>query len=188
MQGGYFGAWQNVSMALQKALRQAIPEFYFRVAARYADRESAYPLLVYTASRICRGRPRTEFTYDVADPEALPCALHLIGRSLQAVLARIEARLHQAGRPELARRYAPVWHEDVLRAVRKKPRPLIGLIGDEAALINGDGARNRHAGARRRCAPSYLMTSVGYLTTSTYYLTTSKASETSSVLGVKHIV
>jgi hypothetical protein len=136
MQGSYFGAWQNVSMALQKALRQAIPEIFFRDAARYEDREAAYPLLVYAASRICRGRPRTEFTYDVADPEMLPCALHMIGRSLQAVLARVEARLHQAGRPELARRYAPVWHEDVLRAVRKKPRPLIGLIGDEAALIN----------------------------------------------------
>lgn len=135
-QPSYFPAWQNVSIALQNALRQWIPELYFREAARYEDREAVYPLLVYEASRICRGRPRTEFTYDIADPEMLPCALKLIGRTLQGVLARVESALHAAGRLELARRYGPIWHEDVLRAVQKKPRHLIALLGDEAALIN----------------------------------------------------
>jgi hypothetical protein len=82
-----FQTWQRVSLALQKGLREWIPAFYFGDTARYEDRDGAYPLLVYAASRICRGRPRTEFTYDVADPEILPRALHMIGRSLQTVLA-----------------------------------------------------------------------------------------------------
>jgi hypothetical protein len=132
----YFQTWQRVSLALQKALREWIPEFHFTDTARYEDRNAAYPLLVYAASRICRGRPRTEFTYDLADPEVLPRAMHMIGRSLQTVLAGVESRLHAAGKPELARRYAPVWHEDVLRAVRKNPRGLIALLGGEAVLIN----------------------------------------------------
>ena len=132
----YFQTWQNVSIALQQALRQWIPEVYFRDVARYEDREAAYPLLVYEASRICHGRPRTEFTYDIADPETLPCAMKLIGRALQGVLKRVEGRLHEAGRPELARRYAPVWYEDVLRAVQRKPRQMIALLGDESALVN----------------------------------------------------
>ena len=133
---GYFGAWQRVSLALQKALRQWIPEVCFRYAARFEDRPAAYPLLVYAASRLCHGRPRTEFTYDIADPETLPRALYMIGQSLQRVLAAVERRLFEEGRPELARRYAPIWYEDVLRAVKAKPRSLIALLGDEAALIN----------------------------------------------------
>jgi len=136
MAAGYFTAWQRVSLALQKALRNWIPEVYFRDPARYEDRPAAFALLVYAASRLCHGRPRTEFTYDVADLETLPRATYMIGQSLQRVLQAVERRLIEEGRPELARRYAPVWYEDVIRAVRNKPRPLIGLLGDEGALIN----------------------------------------------------
>ncbi len=136
MHPNHFQTWQGVSVALQKALRQWIPAIYFGDPARYEDRDAAYPMLVYAASRPCRGRPRTEFTYHVADPEALPCALNLIGTSLQKVLAAVEQRLHESGRPELARRYAPRWHQDVLRAVQKRPRPLLDLLGDEAVVVN----------------------------------------------------
>jgi len=136
LQPRYFRTWQLVSQALQRALRTWIPETYFGDPARYEDRDAAYPLLVYAASRPCRGRPRTEFTYDVVDEETLPNAYHLIGTSLQAVMAKVERRLHECGRPELARRYAPRWHQDVLRAVQKKPRQFLGLLGDEAAVVN----------------------------------------------------
>jgi hypothetical protein len=142
----YFQIWQNVSVSLQKALRTWIPELYFRDPARYENRDAAFPLLVYAASRPCRGRPRTEFTYDLVDPEALPCALNLIGTSLQTVLAKVERHLYECGRPELARRYAPLWHQDVLRAVQQRPRPLLGLLADEAALVSaviGLGATRR---------------------------------------------
>jgi hypothetical protein len=136
LQPRHFQTWQGVSLALQKALRTWIPEIYFRDPARYENRDAAFPLLVYAASRPCRGRARTEFTYDVVDPEALPCALNLIGTSLQTVLEKVESLLYQCGRPELARRYAPLWHQDVLRAVQKRPRQLVGLLGDEAAVVN----------------------------------------------------
>jgi len=132
----YFQAWQQTSLALQKAMRKWVPEIYFRDAARYEDRERSYPLIVYQASRLCFGRARTEFTYDVADPETLPLALRMIGQALQRKLAGVEAALRESGRPELARRYAPVWHQDILNAVKKRPKPLLELLGDEAALIN----------------------------------------------------
>ena len=133
---GYFRTWQAVSLAVQNALRYWIPEIYFRDPARYEDREAAFPLLVYAASRPCRGRPRTEFTYDVADGEVLPRALNQVGASLQSVLETVERGLHDGGRPALARRYAPRWHQDVLRTVQRKPRPLLSLLGDEAAVVN----------------------------------------------------
>jgi len=132
----YFQTWQNVSLALQGAFRKWIPDIYFRDPSRYEDRDAAFPLLVYAASRPCRGRPRTEFTYDVVDSEVLPCALNLIGTSLQNVLRKVESHLHQCGRPELARRYAPLWHQDVLRSVQKKPRHFLELLGNEAAVVS----------------------------------------------------
>jgi hypothetical protein len=132
----YFPVWQTVSLAVQKALRGWIPEIYFRDPARYEDRDAAFPLLVYAASRVCRGRPRTEFTYDMADEEVLPRAVHQIGGSLQGVLQTVERGLYDCGRPALARRYAPRWHQDVLRAVQKKPRALLELLGDEAVVVN----------------------------------------------------
>ena len=132
----YFRTWQAVSMALQSALRRWIPEIYFRDPARFEERDAAFPLLVYAASRPCRGRPRTEFTYDVADAEVLPQALYQIGASLQGVLEIVERTLYDGGRPALARRYAPRWHQDMLRAVVRKPRPLLSLLGDEAAVVN----------------------------------------------------
>src|SRR5260370_41450206 len=62
--------------------------------------------------------------------------MNMMASGMQGVLKAVERRLHEAGRPELARRYAPVWHQDVLRAVRNKPRLLMALLGDEAVLIN----------------------------------------------------
>jgi hypothetical protein len=132
----YFQTWQKVSVALQRALRQWIPEVYFHDPARYEDRDASYALLVYEAGRVCHGRPRTEFTYDIADEETLPCAMNMVGTAMQEVLKTVERRLYESGRPELARRYAPVWYKDVLHAVRNKPRPLMALLGNEAVLIN----------------------------------------------------
>ena len=162
----YFRTWQAVSVAVQKALRCWIPEKHFRDRARYEDRDAAFPLLVYAASRPCRGRPRTEFTYDVADTEVLPRALHQIGASLQSVLETVERGLFDSGHPALARRYAPRWHHDVLRAVLRKPRPLLGLLGDEAAVVNalvglGSGHKMRAVKPFARSANMALRTMYG---------------------------
>src|SRR5579871_2596988 len=82
----YFRTWQRVSLALQKSLRQWIPELYFRDLERFQERSEAYQLIVYGACRPFYGRPRTEFTYDIADPETLPLALKNIGHSIRVVL------------------------------------------------------------------------------------------------------
>jgi hypothetical protein len=162
----YFRTWQTVSLAIQKALRGWLSENYFRDPARYEDREAAFPLLVYAASRPFRGRARSEFTYDVADENVLPRALHQIGASLQSVLETVEHRLYDCGRPALARRYAPRWHHDVLRAVQCKPKALLGLLGDEAAVVNalvglGSGRQMRAVKPFARSASMALRTMYG---------------------------
>jgi hypothetical protein len=137
---GYFEAWQGVSLALQRWLRDQVAEAYFENLAQFESRSAAYPVIVYQASRLCHGRPRTEFTYDLRDyPECqttLATSWKLTGRAIQAVLRRIEGRLQEAGMDELAHRYAPVWHQDVLVAVKKKPKPYVDLLMAEAAVIN----------------------------------------------------
>src|SRR5579871_4547288 len=100
----YFKTWQTVSLRLQKALRGWIPEMYFRDVERYQDPDAAYPLVVYAAAKPCYGRPRTEFTFDVADPATLASACRTMGRAMQTVLAPIERRLQEAGKPQLSRR------------------------------------------------------------------------------------
>jgi hypothetical protein len=139
-QPAYFHTWQGVSLALQRWLRDQVAQAYFADAARFEDRPAAYPVIVYQASRLCHGHPRTEFTYDLRDyPECdttLAASWKMTGRTIQAVLQRIESRLLAAGRMELAHRYAPVWHRDVLVAVQKRPRPYVELLMMEAAVIN----------------------------------------------------
>jgi len=136
----YFHVWQRVSLALQRSLRDRVAEAYFEDLACFENRQAAYPMIVYQASRLCHGRPRTEFTYDLRDyPECrttLVSSWKLTGRAIQAVLRGIELRLNGAGMTELAHRYAPVWHQDVLVAVKKKPKAYVDLLMAESAVIN----------------------------------------------------
>jgi len=132
----YFRIWQRVSVALQRALRVWIPERYFADVLRFEDRQAAYQVLVYAACRPSYGRPKTEFTYDIADPEILESAMHNIGVSLRVALEPVESRLRAAGKAELSHRYSHVWRQDILRGVRKRPKHLIALLAAEAKLIN----------------------------------------------------
>jgi hypothetical protein len=138
----HFAAWRDVSVTLQRRFREWISDEYFRdpVQDRLADREAAFSMIVYHAARVCHGRSRGPFTYDLRDyPECrltLALATKMTGRSIQAVLAGLEDRLRTAGMPELARRYAPVWYQDVVLAVRKKPKAFIALLTAESVFID----------------------------------------------------
>jgi hypothetical protein len=148
----YFRTWQRVSIALQKSFRQRASEIYFRDRARLRDLEPAYTLIVFSACRRYYGRPRCDFTYDVADPKTFHSAWRSLGNSLRTALAPIERRLREAGDFELAHRYAAVWHLDVLRTVKKRPRPFIRLIATEAKLVEAviDLGTRRDRGAALR--------------------------------------
>jgi hypothetical protein len=148
----YFRAWQRVSVALQRGMRKWIPEFYFRELDRLGDREAAYTMVAYSACRLFYGRPRTEFTYDVADAGTLPAALRSIGCPTERMLVRLESRLRSGGFDQRARRYSPIWYEDVVAAVKRRPKPFLFLVAREARLIDaviGFGTSRDGAAARR---------------------------------------
>lgn len=148
----YFRCWQRVSVALQKSMRRWAREIYFRDAGRFADRDAAYVLLVYSVSRPFFGRPRAEFTYDAADAETIESAWQFIGTALRGVLGEMEARLREAGAVELAHRYDPVWYQDILAAARKRERHFLKLLAREAKVIDAviDLGTRRDSGAEAR--------------------------------------
>ena len=135
----HFAVWQNVSVALQRYLRSSIPEQYFSDIERYQDRKSAYPMLVYQAAHVYRAHSHGEFTYNLSDyPRCrltVALAMKKTGIGMYTILGRIEQQLNEAGFEELARRYAPVWYEDVLVAVRTRPKTFIPLLVAESAFI-----------------------------------------------------
>jgi hypothetical protein len=150
----YFRTWQRVSVHLQKRLRPWISERYFSDAARAENRDAGYSMVLYAACRPCYGRRPADFTFDVADPATLPAAWRAIGRALQLELARAVRQIRAAAPPALVRRYAPVWHQDILIAVQKKPRKLIALFAVESALIDAliDWGTIRNGTAEKRFA------------------------------------
>jgi hypothetical protein len=121
-------------------MKEGVGMEYFRDPGRYEDRDSAYPMIVYQACRLFHGRPRTEFTYDLDDfPECqttVAGAWKMIGHAMQMALERIEKGLYESGRSDIAHRYSPVWHQDILNVVRKKPKRFVELLTAESAVIN----------------------------------------------------
>src|SRR5580698_843601 len=99
----YFRTWQHVSVALQRALRQWVPEFYCRDLTRLENRDAGYAMVIYSACRLYYGRPRTEFTYDIADDATLPAAVRAIGCPTERTLAALAAQLEAGGLHELGR-------------------------------------------------------------------------------------
>jgi hypothetical protein len=153
----YFRTWQRTSVHLQKQLQPWVSRRYFQTAGRCEDLEAAYPMIVFAACRPYYGRHPADFTYDVADAATLPAAWRTIGKAMRKELALIVRGL-QSAPPALARRYAPVWHKDILFAVRKKPRRLIALLACEAVLINTviDWGTVRTVSAEKRFARAVM--------------------------------
>ena len=128
--GRHFRTWQRVSIQVQREVRSlAVQDF------SADDLDRAYTMAVYSACQPSYGRRPMEFTYDLGDPATMAAALRLIGRSLQARLAVISAGF-PTDHARLKRRFAPVWHLDILNAVKQKPRLLIELLAREAIMIN----------------------------------------------------
>jgi hypothetical protein len=156
--GRHFRTWQRVSVQVQRAVRTLAAQTLFADGSRVeANLDRAFTIAVYSSCQPCYGCPPMEFTYDTSDIYMLPAALRLIGRSLQARLVQISAGFH--GDELLKRRFAPVWHYDILNAVKKKPRMLRELLAREAIMIDAlislgtmRNERSKRRFVRRTCA------------------------------------
>src|SRR5713226_156165 len=102
----FFPAFTRVSVAIQSALREHVPNKYFADLAAFRNTKTAYPMLVYQASHPFRGKLRTDLTYDVLNPQTLAVLFRSVKLTLPELLDRMEARLRGAGAEDLAGKYA----------------------------------------------------------------------------------
>ena len=136
----YNGVWHRVSAAVQRALKEGIATEYFRDLSSLEKRDTAYTMVVYQCSRAFTTKIKHRYTYDLRDyPDCWPAvaaSTMQIGARVERVLAQLQKRLADAGMPELARRYAPVWQQDVVQSVRRKPKRFLDLLMREAEIVN----------------------------------------------------
>jgi len=135
----FFPAFARISAAVQTILRERIPAHYFENALNFANVKTAYPMLVYQASRPFRGRMRSELSYDVLNPTTLAAFFRTVRPVFAGVLDAAKIRLLSEGLDELAALYQGGRAGTILQCVQKwsKSRKcLYVLIRAEGVLVN----------------------------------------------------
>jgi len=135
----FFPAFTAVSVAIQSALREHVPNTYFADLAVFGNTKTAYPMLVYRASHPFRGKLRTDLTYDVLNPQTLAALFRSVKFALPELLDRMEARLRSAGVEDLAVKYSRKRAPEIVQSVQRLNRSrkcLYILIRAEALLVN----------------------------------------------------
>ena len=135
----FFATYARVSAAIQTILRERVPAHYFEDARSFANVKTAYPMLVYQASRPFRGKMRTELCYDVLNPTTLAAFFRTVRPTFGGVLEAVKIRLLAERGNELAGWYEPSRANAILQCVQKwnKSRKcLYVLIRAEGVLVN----------------------------------------------------
>jgi hypothetical protein len=135
----FFPTFARVSAAIQTILRERIPAHYFENPRSFANVKTAYPMLVYQASRPFRGKMRSELSYDVLNPTTLAAFFRTVRPVFGGVLEAARIRLLSEGANELAAMYEANRANAILQSVQKwsKSRKcLYVLIRAEGVLVN----------------------------------------------------
>ncbi|MEN6601926.1 MAG: hypothetical protein ABFD86_05870 [Bryobacteraceae bacterium] len=131
----FFPVYSRMSVAVQSAMRRAIPFGYFRDFDEYETPLSALPLLVYQASRPFPGRPRSEFTYDVMEDRSMVSFYYSAARGLPPLLSSVSAMLAAEGRRRTAAFYAPRNAANILCTVQRNPHLIRALLAADAFYV-----------------------------------------------------
>jgi hypothetical protein len=135
---GFFPVFARVSVAIQTLLRERVPSHYFVDPRAFAYVKTAYPMLVYRASRPFQGKMRTELTYDILHPKTVATFFRTVRPAFGEVLEAVKARLHAEGLAELAALYQPSRANSILESVQrlsKSRKCLYVLIRAESVLV-----------------------------------------------------
>ena len=135
----FLPTFARISVALQSTLRQHVPALYFQNLEHFRDWKTAYPMLVYQASRPFRGRVRTELTYDVLNPRLIAILFRRAKGSLTPLLERVEAELRAEEQTEVAAHYSPRRTLEIIQSVQSLSAPrrcLYRLVRGESVLLD----------------------------------------------------
>jgi hypothetical protein len=135
----FFKAFAVVSLAVQRRLRECVPELFLADTEIFAHPSLVYPMLMYAASRPFRPRSRTELTYDALDDSWIGRFANASKRSLAPLLQQVHDRLEREQSFDDIRSYRPRRAAQAIRTVRKLKKSqslLLDLVAGEAALVN----------------------------------------------------
>jgi hypothetical protein len=135
---GFFPAFARVSAAIQTLLRERVPTHYFVDPQAFGNLKTAYPMLVYRASKPFRGKMRTELTYDVLHPKTVATFFRTVRPAFAEVLETAKVRLMAEGSIGLAAMYEPARANSILESVQrlsKSRKCLYVLIRAESVLV-----------------------------------------------------
>jgi hypothetical protein len=137
----FFPTFARVSAAVQTILRERIPAQYFENTRTFANVKTAYPMLVYQASRPFRGKMRTELSYDVLNPTTLAAFFRTVRPVFGGVLEAVKIRLQSEGLNELAALYEAGRASAILQSVQKwSKEPQVPLRADPRRRGAGEHA------------------------------------------------
>jgi hypothetical protein len=134
----FFPAFARVSVAIQTLLRERVPTSYFLDSQAFGNVKTAYPMLVYRASRPFRGKMRTELTYDVLNPKTLATFFRTVRPVFPEVVQAVKSRLQAEQMGERAALYEPHRANSILDSVQrlsKSRKCLYVLIRAESVLV-----------------------------------------------------
>lgn len=135
----FYTTYSAVSVAVQTALRRLIPEFYFADLERYSDLKTAYPMLVYSATKPFRSQSRTDYTYDLLNDRAISAMYRATSSRLAPILAQVQDRLAKAGMRDVLASYDERKARHIVRYVQQLricEGKLLGLLATDAGLVN----------------------------------------------------
>jgi len=157
-----------VSVAVQAALRRAVPRLYFADVNRFRDTRMAYPLLVYAASRPYRADSRTDYTYDILNPALMRRFYHGVALFLPGLLQKVSERLNAQDMHDVAKFYRPENAREIIQMVDGRKlcrRRMEALVFAETVMVDnlipfaGGQALSRSACQKRAAKCGKLWTS-----------------------------
>ena len=129
----------HASRGFYGALRAHIPALYFQNIERFRDSRTAYPMLIYWASRASSRKDRADFGYDVLSDRDMDRFYRVAGRHLRKILPGVRLRLQQEGHADWAKKYnqrdVPGLIRDV-RSVKRYWRWVHNMLVAEQAMFN----------------------------------------------------
>jgi hypothetical protein len=131
----YYDQMSRVSQAIHSTLRHWIAYLYLQDFSLLEDRHASYAALAFSELRPFRGKLRSEFSYDVMNPDPLQKALRMVTRPLTERFVEIRRRLDHEGRDLVMPYYTVRRALQVTRALQRLPKEFGGLIQAEQQII-----------------------------------------------------
>jgi hypothetical protein len=132
----FYRAISSVSMSVQRTLRRWLRFAWFADLQNFDDLLASRAMMMYWLSCPCKGRSRSDFTWDVLSQSELNRLYAFSTARANRELKNIHWRLSQPGRDLPAHSYRSLHRSEIVAAVRREGRTLNRLLALESDLVD----------------------------------------------------